>query len=256
MFRRVHMGEDNGRLVALGQGPLQDVVLTEVPTQLKLTSSQRRAATKAVEELRQRGLVVTNGPIYRVENFEGGDRLKIAVSQSCYFDIVGIKANPQWGLRARALTVACVTECPEGFVVEKRSQKVASVPGKLHPVPAGSVEPPHPPVQTLIDEAREELGLEPEEIADPLCLGLIYGEHSGIFQLICSTETKVGIHELRKREREGSWEQESLLTCPVQPSALLDWVRERDENFTRGGRTALIVAASPDFDEAWLRAHL
>ena len=256
MFRRVHIGEANGRLVVHGEGRLRDVELVEVPSQLVLTKNQKRAAELAVEELSNRGLVVTNGPIYRVENFELGDRFKIAVSLSRYFDIVAIKANPQWGLRARALTVACVVRCADGLLVEKRSQKVASVPGMFHPVPAGSIEPPHSPLHTLYEEAKEEAGLEPYEISEPSCLGMVFGEVSGIYQLICSTQTELSVDELRGRERSGAWEQESLLACPADPSGFLKWVEERNSNFTRGGRTAMMVEVARRADEAWLEAHL
>lgn len=226
MFRTVPSDGQETHWVARGDGALDGVLLRETGGSLRLTPAQQAQADRACERLREEGRTVTPDPIYRLLEWRAEERLELLVERANYAQVVGIKAHPEWGLSARALAVCCLTECRDGFVIEQRSARVASLPGRWHVAPAGSLQPPHHLAQTLRSEAREELGLEPHELVEPRCLGLLYGRASGIFQLACSVRTPLRLQEMLARERSGAWEQDGLLCAPASREALPLWLEQ------------------------------
>lgn len=255
-FVETHKGESEGRILISGVGPVRDITLEVVPSTLEIAENRRKHLDAIVEEFQRSGVTVTDGPIYRLETWTVGERLHLKVSRRSYFDSVLLKRFPEWGLRSRVLALVAVTLCPDGYLVEQRSAKVASLPGMLHPLPSGSVEPPAHPLDTLFHEATEEIGLEPEELRDILCLGLVYGELSGVFQLVCRSTVSVPRSELEKRSCSGAWEKDSLLFAPAEAEPLGDWLREHRSRLTVGGRTALVMEGARRFGEEWLNENL
>lgn len=251
-----HKGEREGRIVVSGLGPVSDITLETVPSTLKIGEEQRKRLPEILQELRDTGINVTDGPTYRLEAWSVGERLHLMVSCRSYFDSVLLKRFPQWGLRSQVLALVAVTLCPDGYLVEQRSAKVAALPGRLHPLPSGSVEPPSHPLDTLFHEASEEIGLEREELRDIFCLGLVYGEQSGVYQLVCRSTVEVPRRELERRSCSGAWEKDSLLFAPAEARSLSGWLREHRERLTVGGRTALVMEGARRFGEDWLAANL
>ena len=122
--------------------------------------------------------------------------------------------------------------------MEKRSQQVAAAPGMWHPCPSGSMEPGSSPLDTLLKEAHEELSLEPKEIQEATCVGLLLGETTGVFQLIASARTDVSLGDIRKRVSRDAWERVELVAVPTEPESLSDWIALHDGRLTAGGRTS------------------
>lgn len=251
MFCEVRKGEAEGRLLLQGEAPLSELKLSIVPNTLLLSEEQSQHLEQVVASHRSAGRVVTDNPIYRLESWAVGEFLHLQVSERSYFDSVLLKQYPQWGLRSQVLAVVCVTQCADGLILEKRSEKVAALPGYLHPAPSGSVEPPSHPLETLYEESREELGLLPKELTDVVCLGLVYGELSGVYQLVCRASTDLSLHEIDARSCEGRWERASLTCAPLDPKGLPRWIAENRERLTIGGRVALQMEGGRQWGPSW-----
>jgi 8-oxo-dGTP pyrophosphatase MutT (NUDIX family) len=250
------MGVPEGQILVLGNGPLSKVKLEEVPSTLHLTDQHLSFLPAAVERLEQEGRVVTDGPTYRLESWSAGSELRLRVSRRSYFDSVLLKRHPEWGLRSRVLAVACVLKCTDGYLIEKRSEKVASLPGWLHLSPAGSLVPPQHPQETVEQEAMEELGLEASELTDHGCLGLVYGEHVGVFQLVCTASVDASRGELEKRDCSGAWERSDLLSAPADPDSLSIWLEEHRPRITEAGLSALVMEGMRLWGADWATEHL
>lgn len=255
-FVEEYRGESEGRILVMGESDLQSVTIEIVPSSLSLTSYQLAQIPVVLDQLAASGISVTDGPTYRLESWLTGDHLHLRLSERSYYDSVLLKAYPDWGVRSQVLAVVAVTQSPDGYLVEKRSAKVAALPGRLHPLPSGSVEPPCHPAETLYMEAQEELGLQRNELYDLRCLGLVYGEQSGVCQLVCRASTQVGRQQLAERECSGEWEKDEILYAPLDADGFQAWIHQRRAQLTVGGRMALLLEGHRRWGEEWFSANL
>jgi 8-oxo-dGTP pyrophosphatase MutT (NUDIX family) len=256
-YQDVNMGtESEGRLKVLGLGPLDGVKVEVVSSTLEVSEERRALLPSILTELQGRGVKVTDDPVYRLESWIAGETLLLRLSERSYFDSVLLKRYQQWGIRSQVLAVVAVTLCPQGFLVEKRSAQVAALPGRLHPLPSGSVVPPNSPLETLLIEAEEELGLLPQELTDISCLGLIYGEGSGVFQLVARVTTPVSLQRILQRSCSGGWEKDEILLAPCNPVELSCWLGQNRERLTVGGRVALVMEGGRLWGRNWLEGNL
>lgn len=251
-----YRGEVEGRILIAGESDLERVTTEIVPSSLALTPHQLSKMPLVLERLAASGITVTDEPTYRLESWQTGDSLHLRLSERSYFDSVLLKSYPEWGVRSQVLAVVAVTQSPDGYLVERRSAKVAALPGRLHPLPSGSVEPPSHPADTLYLEAIEELGLRREELFDVRCLGLVYGEQSGVYQLVCRASTPVSREQLESRACSGAWEKDEILYAPLESEAFQTWIGERRGQLTVGGRVALLMEGRRRWGEEWLSANL
>lgn len=256
MYREVEMGVPEGRIVIIGSGPLSRVRIREVPSTLELTLEQKSFIPQAVRRLEAEGRVVSDGPTYRLESWASGEELLLRVSRRSYFDSVLLKQHVDWGVRSRVLAVACVLKCADGYLIERRSEKVAAMPGRLHLSPSGSLIPPQHPKDTLLQEAAEELGLEEHELQDRGCLGLVYGESVGVFQLVLTATVHVTRDEISRRECTGAWERSGLLCAPADPELLPRWLSGHRLELTEAARSALVMEGIRHWGEEWGRTLL
>jgi hypothetical protein len=255
VYLAVHRGESEARLLVLGDGPLAEVVLEETGQIFDLGSERQELADQACQRMREAGQSVTANPIYRLKSWTVGTRLVLRADRGDYSQVVGTKTHPEWGLKAQVLAVCCAMECPQGFVIEQRSARVAALPGKWHIAPSGSLQPPQGPWATCLAEAAEELALLPTEVEDARCVGMLYGERSGVYQLACSARTGVTLQEMLARPRSGAWEQDGFVCAPVCPEALPRWLAQHAEMVTSGARAALWAEGRRRWGEAWFQAH-
>ncbi len=234
----------------LGDGLLADVALDETGQNFDLGPERQALADVACEGLRGRGQTVTANPIYRLMEHSAGERLRLRVDRGDYSQVVGTKGHPEWGIKAQVLAVCCCLQCPDGFLIEKRSARVAAAPGLWHIAPSGSLQPPNGVLTTLLTEAEEELGLANEEVEEMRCVGLLYGEDSGVYQLACSARTEVPFHEILSRPRSGAWEQDGFTLAPVDPDSLPLWMAETPL-LTPGARAVLLAEGLRRWGSEW-----
>lgn len=254
MFRAVRRGESRARLLVLGDGPLSAVELSESGRFFELGAERQAMADLACEKMRQNGQTVTANPVYRLMDWSVGERFLLNVDQGDYSQVVGAKSHPEWDVKAQVLAACCALECPEGFVIEQRSKRVAAAPGLWHIAPSGSVQPPSSPLQTVLSEAEEELGLRSDELREIRCVGLLYGEDSGVYQLCCSAVTSVSFQEIQGRVRSGAWEQDGLTLAPADPEALPRWIAEATL-LTPGAKAVLFAEGLRRWGADWFEAH-
>lgn len=255
MYSAVYRGEPEARLLVLGDGPLQELVVEESEPPFDLGSERQQLADLACQRLRERGQVVRPDPVYRLLSWSTEGKFTLRTQRGDYSQVVGTKSHPEWGLKAQVLAVCCALECPQGIVIEQRSARVAALPGKWHIAPSGSLQPPQRPWQTLLTEAREELGLEPSELEQVRCLGMLYGERSGVYQLACSARTAVSFESILARRRSGAWEQDGFVCAPVCPQALPRWIADHLEQLSRGGRAVLWAEGRRRWGADWFEAQ-
>jgi 8-oxo-dGTP pyrophosphatase MutT (NUDIX family) len=256
VYREVYMGVSEGRILVLGDNPISKVTMEEVPPTLNLTKEHLEFLPATVERLEGEGRVVTDGPTYRLESWSVGQELCLRVSRRSYFDSVLLKEHPEWGLRSGVLAATCVLKCKDGYLIEKRSEKVAALPGRLHLSPSGSMVPPQHPRETVEQEAFEELGLEASELHDLVCLGLIYGERVGVFQLVCRATVNTSRAELEQRPCSGAWERSALMCAPVDPSSLKSWLEEHRGPISAAAFSALAMEGMRHWGEGWAKEIL
>ena len=255
MYHAVHRGQSEGRLLILGDGPLDQVELVSCGRRFELSPERQRLADQACQRMRDGGMTVTINPVYRLTRWSLGERLTLHCDLADYSQVVGTKSHPEWGVKAQVLAVCCVTECRDGFVIEKRSARVAALPGRWHIAPSGSLEPPNGPLATLLEEAHEELGLQASEVLEPRCLGLLYGETSGVYQLTCSARVEASLEQIVSRQRSGQWEADGYLCAPACPEGLPAFLRQYEELLTVGGRIALWAEGRRRWGESWFENH-
>ena len=97
----------------------------------------------------------------------------------------------------------------------------------------------------------EELGLKASELLDLRCLGLVYGEEVGVFQLVCLARVKSGLAELEARECSGSWERSELIAAPTEALTLARWILENKDRLTVAGRSGLVMEGMRRWGEPW-----
>lgn len=246
------LGDDEGRIVAVGELALESVVIRQTDRRPQLDEGQTETMQAACLALRQRGVVVEANPLYSVlaSTVQEGC-LELELGLTDYGQHVAFREHPEWPNRVDVLAAACVVGCPDGFVVERRSQRVAAQPGAYHIAPAGTVPPPQSLAQTLLAEAHEELGLEADELENLVCLGLVHAERFAVKMLVASCQTRVRLATMLARPREGSWEQTELLAVPCHPDRLPQWLDQQRAKLTSAGRAALLMEGRRRWGEAW-----
>lgn len=257
MFQSVHRGESEARILVMGEAALDQVNMVDTGQTLDLGEERQRAADEVCRRMRESGSVVTADPVYRLLDHHCQDgRLTLTLGQGNYSQIMGMKAHPEWEMPCCVLAMLAVLSCPDGFAIERRSARVAVLPGRLHVVPAGSVSPGETLEQTLVREACEELGLEAHELHRSLCLGLVHVESVGVYLVCCSAQTDVPLEAMATREREGRWEQDELLCAPSHPLKLAHWLERHKHDLTPGARGTLLLEGRRLWGTSWFEEQM
>ena len=194
-----------------------------VPTELA------RAASEACHESLRRGRQVKNLPLYLIRDWSGDAQgLHFRLGLTCYEHYLGLSlvAKEQAPL---VLAVAATTEIEGRIVLERRSQAVAQGMGLTHVKPSGHIHPPQTPWQALLAEAWEELALQPEEILEPQCLGLVQSLTANCYCLIYTAKTTLSWQEWSSRQPQDAWEAEELSGLPVDLPSLDAWLERPEE---------------------------
>ena len=111
--------------------------------------------------------------------------------------------------------------------------------------------PDQHPLDTVEQEAWEELGLKPSELLDLRCLGLVYGEEVGVFQLVCLARIDCGLADLERRDCIGSWERSELIAAPTEADTLGRWIIDHKEKLTVAGRSGMVMEGMRRWGESW-----
>lgn len=193
---------------------------------------------RVCDERRRLGQVVERKPLYRVLDFQAtDDSLELGVVVSDYGENLALQQHPE--RTNGALAVCGVCRCPEGYLIEQRSLKVAAAPGLLHLAPAGTLEPGETVLDCLHREALEELGLEPDEMDVSDCIGMLRVDPVGVYQILVPFRTPISLAQIESRPRADSWESEKLFTAPAETEYLLSWIQNHRARMTPASVVAL-----------------
>lgn len=141
----------------------------------------------AAEKLK-RGDQLTNGRVYSFSDTRAGSLL---IQPAEYRYVLARRRAPDLvneGLRIRPLAVTGILLCADGLVLGRRSDQVASDAGLWEPAPAGGLSRPDA-VGQILDELREELGLEPSQVVLNEACGLVEDVESGVIDIVFRLQT-------------------------------------------------------------------
>jgi 8-oxo-dGTP pyrophosphatase MutT (NUDIX family) len=228
---------------------------------LKWTPQSTRRVVPAVERIinetwdrvaNKQGVHLFDGPMCRVESFEASsDVLRLTLSPTSYKPFLGTNLhNPQLAeqygrdVLANPVGVSTVLETSDGFLMlGRRNASVAYYPDRVHPF-AGALEPHDgaDPFSAVYRELREELALEPADVAGLRCTGLAEDTRLLHVEMIFATRTQFSRTEIERRvdevEHHAAWSvaadadaiehavADRVLT-PVAVASLLLWGRLR-----------------------------
>ncbi len=201
----------------------------------------REQVTRHCQRLRDQGRRVENLQLYRFIDWKlDVSGLHLEVGQTHYEDYLGLSelSHPQAPL---VLAVAAATEVEGRLVLERRSAKVAQGFGLLHVKPSGHVHPPSTPWQALLQEAWEELALQPEEVEQAQLIGLVRSLTANCISLIYQLRTTVCWSDWQSRTPVDAWESDELLGLPTDQASLLAWLAQPPEMSTGPGRAAVAL---------------
>ena len=190
-------------------------------------------------------------PLYRTLAVEGdGSHLRFQTGLCNYEHHLATSAL---GLELNVvpLAIAAATMTDSGWVLEKRSARVAQGVGLLHVKPSGYIHPPATPWQALLQEAEEELALSPGEMRQAEVIGLIRNRTSDCWGLCYRWTTSVRFPDLLRRRRIDDWESQELLTLEFDEEELSDWLVHSFEKVTGIGHGTLLLAGWREFGDAW-----
>ena len=148
----------------------------------------------AAEKLK-RGDRLTNGLIYSLSDSRASE---LVIQPAEYRYVLARRRSPDLvdaGLNIRPLAVTGILLCVDGLVLGRRSAQVASDGGLWEPAPAGGLSRPDP-VGQVLDELREELGLEPSQVAHSEVCGLVEDLPSGVVDIVLRLQTSIGAKEV------------------------------------------------------------
>ncbi len=208
------------------------------------------AAAEACRESLRNGRQVKNLPLYRVQDWsETPQGLHFQLGWTCYEDYLGLsmcaKDHAPW-----VLAVAAATEIEGRLVLERRSQAVAQGMGLLHVKPSGHIHPPQTAWQALLAESWEELALQPEEVLEGRCLGLVQSLTANCYCLIYSIKTALSWAEWSLRQPEDGWEADELTGLGCDRESLDDWLAGPPERATGPGLAAVRLYRDFKYPEA------
>lgn len=228
-MQRIDLAGPRSTLVTFGDLPAQAVTLDYDPRRRpRLSKEQAGILASEAAELRARGLRVEALPLYRYMGCTCSPRrLLLKLGHCDYEQYLGLnRTHRDWTdeegnpLRADALGLAVVLECPDGAVAEQRSDLVAEASGLVHVKPSGHAHPPQGLPEAVVEEAEAELGLAAGEIQDLRCLGLVRVAGTDKCIAVYRAHTEVPLAEMLERPRSEGWESTRLFALSLDADPL------------------------------------
>ena len=153
------------------------------------------------EEKKKSGERLYNGKVYSLAD-RGDDFLLIRSAE--YRHVLARRRAPeleQGGLIVRPLGVTGILICPDGLVLGKRSGLVAVDAGMWEPAPAGGLSMPDPAAQ-ILDELKEELGIDPFRVVSSEVCGIVEDRASGVCDIVYRMRIDASGDDIRNSHQE------------------------------------------------------
>ena len=202
-------------------------------------SAARIAAIWNVEKDR-RGDRLSNGRVYSLLDLRP-DRLLIQPAE--YRHVLARRRVPELGLTIRPLAVTGLLLCADGLVLGRRGQGVTSDAGLWEPAPAGGLAQPDPVAQVL-EEMREEVGLDPARIERVHACGLAEDTESGVVDILFRLHTLATEAEVRAAHTARATDEYAELAI-VPPEKIGEFLQENRNRLLPALRPMLTLAGLP-----------
>jgi hypothetical protein len=148
------------------------------------------------EEKKKRGNRLTNGTVYSLFDHRAAC---LRIQPAEYRHVLARRRAPELadaGLGIRPLAVTGVLVCADGLVLGRRSNHVCSDTGLWESAPAGGLSRPDA-VGQLLEELREEVGLEPSQVILHDACGLVEDVGSGVIDIVFRLDSSASAGEVR-----------------------------------------------------------
>ena len=234
-------------------------------------TSSTRAIVPEVEQLVERtwsgavtqpGIQLFDGPLCRLESWRAtGEGLHLVLSPTSYKAFFGTNLhNPHLAdhygsaILANPVGVSAALISSDGFLMfGRRNASVAYYPHKLHPF-AGAIEPREDldVFDEVRRELREELSLDPHELADIRCTGFV--EDAALRQpelifAVRATRARAEVEmQVDRTEHRGSW------SIPAR-RAEVERALSEPGDFTPVAIASLLLWGRLEFGEDWFVTH-
>ncbi|WP_156995522.1 NUDIX hydrolase, partial [Elstera litoralis] len=167
------------------------------------------------EEFKKKNGLITNDPVF---SLSGHTQNTLTIQEIDYRTVIARRLNPDIFINLpeiRPLAVTGILISPAGLVLGRRSNNVSTHEGLWEPAPAGGLSLPDPRGQ-LLDELREELGLDASSVTSTEVCGLVEDVATGVVDIIFVLMSSLPENEIRSAyEQFGSKEYSEISFIPL-----------------------------------------
>lgn len=142
-------------------------------------------------------------------------------------------------------------------LLQRRSERVFENPGFLH-VLGGNLEPSDAadpdvaaPFAAAYRELMEELSIDPGQIAELFCLGLIEDSRTLKPELLIEARLRLSVDQLHGTDHH---EFSELLVLDMEPSVIASFLAAHADQLVPGGQACLLAVGRRRFGDHWHRA--
>nr|BBH93793.1 hypothetical protein KTA_19920 [Thermogemmatispora argillosa] len=219
---------------------------------------------RKLQETRERGAALYDGALYRLAAWEVrlDGRLYLTLGATSYKEYVASREPDFARGRGRSelsnpLAVCSVLETADGQLLLDQRRGVDVYEGRYHVI-GGFCERQRDRDSSgrpdlfgaMQREIREETGLQSEDIARQLCLGLAYDLLTPHPELCFLSSLRIPLEAVRQRQPEDR-EVERLLTLPARAESLRSFLFTHHGQISATGEAALLFYGGWRFGEAW-----
>jgi len=211
---------------------------------------------------REKGIPLFDAPLFRLIHVESrpNGTLHLVLGDTSYKEYVTTRVpefahgrtRPELG---NALSVCSVVETSDGYILLDKRQGVDVYNGRYHVI-GGFFEreldmTTRPdPFQAIRREIREETGIQPADIQEQYCLGVVYDVATPHGEICFLTRLNIPLVEVRKRIPEED-EIKELLSLAVTSESLRDFVLSNHGNISATGEPNLLMYGGVKFGKGW-----
>ena len=218
-------------------------------------------------EAQERDVPLFDAPLYRfvdVETATDGN-LHVTLGDTSYKEYVTTRvpefsAGGQRQEPGNALAVCSVVETSDGHILLDKRRGVDIYIGRYHVIGGfferdlDRLENGQPdPFGAIRREIREETGIQPADIAQQYCLGLVYDLATPHAELCFLTRLHIPFSEVKTRVPEEN-EIKQLETLYVTEQSLREFITQNHGNISATGEPNLLMYGELRFGRDWLLA--
>ena len=259
-------------ILARGLFRLDQLIITYNPA-LKMPTSpaiERWMDTLWAQKLaaaRERGVPLFDAPLYRFVDVEAraGGTLHVTLGDTAYKEYVTTR-DPEFSTGKQrqelgnALAVCSVVETSDGYILLDKRHGVDVYVGRYHVIGGfferelDSLENGQPdPFGAMRREIREETGIQPADIVEQYCLGLVYDLATPHAELCFLTRLSISLSEVKTRVPEEN-EIQQLKALYITEQSLHDFIRQNHGNISATGEPNLQLYGELLFGQQWLHS--